>query len=196
MEDEKWSATEIGTPQGSVISPLIANLYLHHSVDLWAEQWRQRHVQGSVMYVRYADDIVAGFEYEDEARRFLEDLRKRTAKFALSLYPDKTRLIEFGSNAEETRSTRGWAGRRRSTFSALRIFARVADAAGSDAGEAQSRARGTATAQARTDPGAGSMVGACGTRFLRLPCCADQLPSPRGFSLSHWRIPATDPASS
>ena len=107
VEDGEWSATEIGTPQGSVISPLLANVYLHYSFDLWAEQWRQRQAQGSVMYVRYADDIVAGFEYEDEATRFLADLRARMEKFALSLHPEKTHLIEFGSNAEETRSARG-----------------------------------------------------------------------------------------
>jgi RNA-directed DNA polymerase len=65
VEDGEWSATEIGTPQGSVISPLLANVYLHYSFDLWAEQWRQRQAHGGVMYVRFADDIVAGFEYED-----------------------------------------------------------------------------------------------------------------------------------
>ena len=107
VEDGKWAATEIGTPQGSVISPLLANVYLHYSFDLWAEQWRQRQAHGSVMYVRYADDVVAGFEHADEAQRFLADLRERMEKFALSLHPEKTRLIEFGSNAEETRAARG-----------------------------------------------------------------------------------------
>jgi len=107
VEDGEWSATEIGTPQGSVISPTLANIYLHYCFDLWAEQWRQRQAQGNVIYVRYADDMVAGFEYEEDARRFLADLRERLEKFALALHPEKTRLIEFGSNAAESRSTRG-----------------------------------------------------------------------------------------
>jgi len=107
MEDGTWSSTESGTPQGSVVSPTLANVYLHYCFDLWAEQWRHRKARGNVIYVRYADDIVAGFEHEDDARRFLVDLRERLEKFALMLHPDKTRLIEFGRCAADHRSRRG-----------------------------------------------------------------------------------------
>jgi len=107
IEDGTWASTETGTPQGSVASPMLANVYLHYCFDLWAEQWRHRAARGNVIYVRYADDIVAGFEHQDDARRFLTDLRKRLKKFALTLHPDKTRLIEFGRFAAANRSRRG-----------------------------------------------------------------------------------------
>jgi RNA-directed DNA polymerase len=107
MEDGTWSATESGTPQGSVVSPTLANVYLHYCFDLWAERWRHRQARGNVTYVRYADDIVAGFEYEDDAERFLADLRERLEKFALTLHPEKTRLIEFGRLAADNRARRG-----------------------------------------------------------------------------------------
>src|ERR1019366_5331730 len=107
MEDDTWSATESGTPQGSVVSPTLANVYLHYCFDLWAERWRHRQARGNVTYVRSADDIVAGFEYEDDAERFLTELRERLEKFALALHPEKTRLIEFGRLAAENRARRG-----------------------------------------------------------------------------------------
>ena len=107
MDGVEWTSSEIGSPQGSVISPLLANIYLHYSFDLWADQWRRRHARGNVVYVRYADDSVAGFEYEHDAKCFLVDLRERMEKFALSLHPDKTRLIEFGRFALERRKQRG-----------------------------------------------------------------------------------------
>ncbi len=107
MEDGTWSATESGTPQGSVVSPTLANVYLHYCFDLWAEQWRQRQARGNVIYVRYADDIVAGFEHEDDAQRFLAELGERLEKFALTLHPEKTRLIEFGRLAAANRARRG-----------------------------------------------------------------------------------------
>jgi RNA-directed DNA polymerase len=106
-EDGIVATTEVGTPQGAVVSPLLANIYLHYVFDLWAEQWRKRHARGTVIFVRYADDIVAGFEYEAEAKRFLADMRRRLEQFALSLHPDKTRLIEFGRFAAEDRAKRG-----------------------------------------------------------------------------------------
>jgi len=96
MDNGTWSATETGTPQGSVASPTLANVYLHYCFDLWAEQWRHGEARGNVIYVRYADDIVVGFEHQDDAQRFLEDLHGRLEKFALKLHPEKTRLIEFG----------------------------------------------------------------------------------------------------
>jgi len=107
MEDGTWSATESGTPQGSVVSPTLANVYLHYCFDLWAKRWRHRQARGNVTYVRYADDIVVGFEYEDDAERFLAELRERLEKFALTLHPEKTRLIEFGRLAAENRTRRG-----------------------------------------------------------------------------------------
>src|SRR6267378_1888002 len=103
LEEGVVTEGEVGTPQGATVSPLLANTYLHYVFDLWAHQWRKRHATGDVIIVRYADDAVLGFEYEAEARRFLEDLRTRFAEFSLSLHPDKTRLIEFGRHAAATR---------------------------------------------------------------------------------------------
>lgn len=108
-EDGEWSPTTVGTPQGAVISPLYANVFLHYVLDLWIEAWR-RQAQGEVMIVRYADDFVIGFREETDARRCLAELKERFAKFGLELHPDKTRLIEFGRYAEERRQKRG-AGR-------------------------------------------------------------------------------------
>lgn len=107
LEDGRWRASEEGTPQGGSISPLLANIYLHYAFDLWAHRWRQRHCQGDVRIVRYADDTVLGFEHQKEAERFLAALRQRLAKFGLELHPDKTRLIEFGRFARERRERRG-----------------------------------------------------------------------------------------
>jgi group II intron reverse transcriptase/maturase len=107
MEDGVVRAGEAGTPQGAVISPLLANIYLHYVFDLWAERWRRRKAQGDVIFVRYADDIVAGFEHEAEAARFTADLRERMAAFGLTLHPEKTRLVEFGRHAAVHRRARG-----------------------------------------------------------------------------------------
>ncbi len=107
VEDGVLQAAEKGTPQGAVISPLLANIYLHYVYDLWARQWRQRHAQGAMIVVRYADDMVVGFEHRPDAERFLAELRDRLAGFGLDLHPDKTRLIEFGRNAAGDRAARG-----------------------------------------------------------------------------------------
>ena len=107
MEDGVVTATQTGTPQGAVVSPTLANVYLHYVFDLWAHRWRQQQARGAVIFVRYADDVVAGFEHEGEAKRFLVELRQRMEKFALSLHPDKTRLLEFGRYAAERRAKRG-----------------------------------------------------------------------------------------
>ena len=96
-----------GTGQGSAISPLLGNIYLHYGFDLWAESWRRREAAGDMIIVRYADDIIVGFEGEDDALRFLHAMRERLGKFALSLHPDKTRLIEFGRHAADRRAKRG-----------------------------------------------------------------------------------------
>jgi RNA-directed DNA polymerase len=107
MEEGEWSETEMGTPQGAVISPLLANIYLHHVFDLWVQAWRKKYARGDVVVVRYADDTVLGFQAQAEADRFREDLQKRLAKFGLELHPDKTRRIEFGRYAELNRKRRG-----------------------------------------------------------------------------------------
>jgi RNA-directed DNA polymerase len=107
LEDGIVSVAERGTGQGSVISPLLANIYLHYVLDLWAHRWRRREARGDMIVVRYADDLVAGFEHEDDARRFLDALRERFGAFSLSLHPGKTRLIEFGRRAATERKKRG-----------------------------------------------------------------------------------------
>ena len=107
LEDGEWSDTEKGTPQGSVISPLLANVYLHYVFDLWVQHWRTQRAAGEVIVVRYADDMVLGFQHRAEAERFLQDWRKRLRKFELELHPDKTRLIEFGRFAAKNRKQRG-----------------------------------------------------------------------------------------
>jgi len=107
LEDGVVKVSEMGTAQGAVISPLLANIYLHYVLDLWAERWRRCEATGHMTIVRYADDFIVGFEHEADARRFLEALRERLGKFALSLHPDKTRLIEFGRFAAANRERRG-----------------------------------------------------------------------------------------
>lgn len=105
-EDGNWSKTKIGTPQGAVISPLLANIYLHYVLDLWVNKWRKE-ARGDVIIVRYADDWVMGFQYQNEANRFQQELVVRLAKFGLELQHEKTRLIEFGRFAIDSRSKRG-----------------------------------------------------------------------------------------
>ncbi|MCP5000279.1 MAG: group II intron reverse transcriptase/maturase [Hyphomicrobiales bacterium] len=107
LEDGQKIETKEGTPQGAVISPLLANIYLHYVYDLWAHAWRKRQANGDMIIVRYADDTVVGFQYRATAARFLADLKDRLAKFSLSLHPGKTRLIEFGRFAAERRRRRG-----------------------------------------------------------------------------------------
>jgi RNA-directed DNA polymerase len=107
LESDEWHETDRGTPQGAGISPLLANVFLHYVLDLWAHQWRRRHARGRVSIVRYADDFVMGFEHEADARRMLGDLRVRLAQFGLSLHEDKTRLIEFGRRPALARRQRG-----------------------------------------------------------------------------------------
>ncbi|ACV68358.1 RNA-directed DNA polymerase (Reverse transcriptase) [Desulfohalobium retbaense DSM 5692] len=105
-EDGVWSQTSMGTPQGAVISPILGNIYLHYVLDQWVHH-RRRHARGDIIIVRYADDYVLGFQYRHEAERFLTDLKARLDRFGLSLHPEKTRLIEFGRFATESRRKRG-----------------------------------------------------------------------------------------
>jgi RNA-directed DNA polymerase len=107
MEEGKWSDTKTGSPQGSVVSPLLANIYLHYAFDLWVNVWREKRAHGEVVVVRYADDIILGFQHQADADRFLENLQERLGMFGLELHPDKTRRIEFGRFAEENRRRRG-----------------------------------------------------------------------------------------
>jgi group II intron reverse transcriptase/maturase len=107
IEDGKRHPQERGTPQGSVISPLLANVYLHYVLDTWVHWWRATQASGNVIIVRYADDFVVGFKEKSEADNFLRELRERLSYFELTLHPKKTRLIEFGRYAEERRSRRG-----------------------------------------------------------------------------------------
>jgi group II intron reverse transcriptase/maturase len=107
LEEGKWAHTEEGTPQGSSVSPLLANIYLHYVFDLWVKWWRQTQAQGDMIVVRFADDFIAGFRYKADAEEFLVQLRERFAKFALELHPEKTRLLEFGRCAIEFRQRRG-----------------------------------------------------------------------------------------
>jgi group II intron reverse transcriptase/maturase len=107
IEDNTVQSSTVGTPQGAVISPLLANVYLHYVLDDWVVWWRSRHATGDVIIVRYADDFVMGFQHKHEAELFLKALRDRLSVFALSLHPEKTRLIEFGRYAAKDRSSRG-----------------------------------------------------------------------------------------
>jgi RNA-directed DNA polymerase len=107
IEDGAWSESVEGTPQGASASTLLANVYLHYVFDLWVHQWRGRHARGEVVIVRFADDVVAGFEHRDDAERFQADLRERFARFGLELNDEKTRLIEFGRFAARDRRARG-----------------------------------------------------------------------------------------
>ena len=135
-----------GTGQGSVISPLLANIYLHYVFDLWAARWRRCEATGDMIVVRYADDLVVGFEHEDDARRFLVAVRARFEEFMLSLHPDKTRLIEFGRFAATNRGKRDSGNRKPSRSWGSRSFA-------------ENRAKGASCLNGR--PGAT----ACGRNF-------------------------------
>jgi len=106
-ENGQWSETNLGTPQGAVVSPLPANVCLHYVFDLWVEAWRRKEAAGDVIVLRYADDLVLSFQYRTDAERFLRDVQQRLVKFGLELHPDKTRLIEFGRYAFRDRKRRG-----------------------------------------------------------------------------------------
>jgi hypothetical protein len=107
MENERVVRSDRGTPQGSVISPILAKVYLHYAFDLWVHAWRQKKATGDMTVIRYADDAVLGFEHEHEARAFVQQLHERLATFDLELHPDKTRIIEFGRHAIAQRKRRG-----------------------------------------------------------------------------------------
>ena len=108
MEAGEWQDNLRGTPQGSVISPILANIYLHYVLDLWFQKkWRSHEAKGDAIIVRYADDFVVGFQHKRDAERFLSAVKKRFGSFELELHPEKTRLIEFGRFAVQSRRQRG-----------------------------------------------------------------------------------------
>jgi RNA-directed DNA polymerase len=125
LEDGQWSDSGEGTPQGGSLSPLLANVYLHYVLDLWADHWRKTQARGNVIITRFADDFIVGFQYQDDAERFLGELRGRLAKFSLELHPDKTRLIEFGPHAARDRKARGKGKPETFTFLGFRHIARM-----------------------------------------------------------------------
>ena len=184
LEDGIVTIEERGTGQGSVISPLIANIYLHYVFDLWANRWRRREATGDMIIVRFADDLIVGFEHENDARRFLEAMRERLQKFSLSLHPDKTRLIEFGRHAAANRRRRGLGKPETFKFLGFRVHLwQIAsgplsrnekDPTRPHGREAASDQGGTATAAAPADPRNGELAGASRCRILRLPRRADQ----------------------
>lgn len=107
LEEGQWTQSEAGTPQGGIISPVLANIYLHYAFDLWAHHWRKQNARGDMIIVRYADDFVVGFEHRTEAEQFKDELAERLRKFNLELHAEKTRLIEFGRFAAANRTQRG-----------------------------------------------------------------------------------------
>jgi RNA-directed DNA polymerase len=106
LDNGRLMSGQAGTPQGSVISPLLANIYLHYVFDLWIERWRRDRARGAVIVSRYADDTVVGFQYEADALPLMKELRQRMEEFDLTLHPEKTRLLEFGRYAAERRRRR------------------------------------------------------------------------------------------
>jgi RNA-directed DNA polymerase len=120
LEEGVVTTSEMGTGQGSVASPLLANVYLHYVFDLWAERWRRQEATGDMIIVRYADDIVVGFEHEVDARRFWDAMRNRLQEFSLTLHPAKTRLIEFGRHVAARRAKAADSGPLRTPIPAHR----------------------------------------------------------------------------
>jgi group II intron reverse transcriptase/maturase len=123
MEDGKLREVEEGTPQGGIISPLLANIYLHYALDLWVLRWRKRHARGELYFVRYADDFVVCLQYEEDALAMRAALAERLAKHGLELHPDKTRVIQFGRFARKDAEREG---RKPDTFDFLG-FTHIAD---------------------------------------------------------------------
>jgi len=174
-----------GTGQGAVISPLLANVYLHYVFDLWAHRWRRREAKGDVILVGYADDIVVGFQYESDTKAFWDAMRERLRAFSLSLHENKTRLIEFGRFAAQTRERRGQG--KPETFNFLGFtFICGKTRAGRFLVVRKSRAdrmraklgeikRGTAEDDAPADRRTGETAVAGPLRLARLSCSADEL---------------------
>jgi hypothetical protein len=186
LENNRWKASQEGTPQGAVISPLLANIYLHDVLDLWVERERKRPDCGEVVMVRYADDFIIGFQHKEDAERFLEQLRQRLEDFKLRLHPEKTRLIRFGRFATGKRK-RGGKGKP-PTFGFLGVHPHLRTQPGREvpapapyhrqttAGQVASGQKRNPSPTASAHPGAGCL--ACGrvTGLLRVRRGADQHP--------------------
>jgi group II intron reverse transcriptase/maturase len=194
LEDGEQVVSEKGTGQGSVISRLLAKLYLHYVFDLWADRCRRRKATGNMVMVRYADDIVVGFERETDARRFWEEMRERLREFSLTLHPEKTRLIEFGRHAA---ANRGRQDRRPALFLASRDLREIASGQVPPQEENPTRphARETPGNQGRvaapatsTNPKAGRLVETSRHRLFRVPCRPDKRTGYKRVSLPRHHI--------
>jgi retron-type reverse transcriptase len=217
LEDGVVTVSDKGTGQGSVISPLLANVYLHYVFDLWADRWRRREATGDVIIVRYADDIVVGFEHEADAWRFWDAMQKRFEEFALSLNPDKTRQVRppCGGPTNSQRARQAGDLQLPGLHLHLRTLAlgpvphQEEIPARSHADKAQGDQAGDAAAQAPADPRARDLAGAGRQGLLCLPRRANQLgvdprfPSLRGRPVAplalaaepqRWHHVATDQA--
>jgi group II intron reverse transcriptase/maturase len=107
MTQGKVTKATGGTPQGGIISPILANIYLHYVLDLWFEKRMKKQVRGYIQLIRYADDFIIGCQYREDAEKLLRDIQERFAKFGLSLSMEKTKVLEFGRFASENRKRRG-----------------------------------------------------------------------------------------
>ncbi len=173
LDDGAVSVSERGTGQGAVISPLLANIYLHYVLDLWAERWRRREATGDMIIVRYADDFIVGFQHEADARRFWDDMRKRFKEFSLSLNPDKTRLIEFGRFAADRRAHRGLGKPETFNFLGFTFICELNSRGQFLVKRITRRDRMRATLREINNPRARGLDQAGGHRLLRLPRSAD-----------------------
>ena len=190
LEDGVVTVSDRGTGQGSVISPLLANVYLHYVFDLWAERWRRREAAGDMIIVRYADDLVAGFEHENDARRFWDAMRARLQEFVLTLHPEKTRLLKFGRYAAAARKRLGLSKPETFAFPWLYLHQRQVpwrrfpgspeDPTRPHVGKAQGDQGGAAAADASSDPRTRGLAPPSRHRLFRLPRSADQLSCPAG----------------
>jgi hypothetical protein len=178
-EDGAWVATEKRTPQGAVASPLLANVYLHYVFDLWVRRWRRQTATGDMIVVRYADDIVLGFEHRADAERFLGERKDRMRSFGLEIHPDKTRLIELGRHAIEQRTRRGEGKpyvRLPGVYAHLRyhtedrpIHRQNPDDPQTPLGKAESAEGGASTSVAYASPTTRAVAALGGTRLVQLP---------------------------
>ena len=203
LEEGRLLTVERGTPQGAVISPLLANIYLHYVYDLWVQRWRRRSAQGDVIVVRYADDMVVGFRYLADAHRFLAELKQRLEAFALEVDPDKTRIIEFGRFAcENRRAGSGQARDLRLPGLYPHLWA-VPGGQGPDPATHRARAAGCqapagqghpAPDAAYADPRAGALPATGTERLLQLLRRSDQLPRPQFLLLAHPALLAARPS--
>src|SRR2546430_1047735 len=193
-EEGQWSKTERGTPQGSVASPLLANVYLHYAFDLWVQHWRRHRATGEMIVVRYADDAVLGFQHRADAEQFLRDWKERLGRFGLELHPDKTRLIEFGRYAVANRKERGEG--KPETFNFLgfpHLWANVEERQiprstqnhpPTALCQSESAEGGASKAQTSVRGGAREMVEVRGTGILQLSCSPRESGQPPKFSVT------------